>query len=684
VQVAGLEGEDHIFAMLDKNGDGLISQDELHQVSAPVPGHLPGSLPSLGSSGCAPEMQQGSERDMSGGGLTGCGGVGCVQVMLELGASGHGDAAELMTLIDCNTDGSVSLAEFTEFRRRVAVLRELPGTDRRMHQQLSQAWARDPEQAGEVAQATFRPLDEDAPEAGREREAGGHGTEDADGAGTRGLCEEWEQQRGEAARGREAASGMGGDRRVAAQQERGEEASGLRQQVGRSVSVEGGFLDLLRSPQVSRRSSSQQVGAQGPGAASSRRGAAALRGFSAGAASPSSGLERSRAVGGSGGSRGGAATAVARRGGYEELVEELRQRGGRARQAWVDEEEFVVEKGSDLDRKLSHYEASSTPTNGAAKPGARTSSPAGSTPGVAGAGGGDRVLTRQELNRRLAGIPDGGPPQRGVGPAGRGGGARGGREEDRRDALTRALQRVERQLAAGRYDEGRTLLNVLVERHAQDGRLWLHYGRLESQDPHGGGAHEVYERAHACLLREAAELEERGERAAEQDRSLDQALAEVEAALARGPAPGPPARPGAAGSARGQRRRPASQQPSTSPSSAGEGRKRAPLVGETPLQRRLLGGGRGWEAVPPSGAQLHQLVLSLVQQGNAVRARSLLLQGLQAAPRDVVLRLTLARLEADAGNETAAREHYRVAAADAPANVLCWQVRTTTRNWWCI
>jgi tetratricopeptide (TPR) repeat protein len=602
--------------------------------------------------------------------------------MLELGASGHGDAAELMTLIDCNTDGSVSLDEFTEFRRRVAVLRQLPGADRRMHQQLSQAWAHDPEQAGEVAQATFRPLDQDTSEAGREREreAGGHGTKDADSAGIRGLCEEWEQQRGEAARGREAASGVGGARRVVAQQETGVEARGLRQQVGRSVSVEGGGLDLLRSPQVS---SSQQVGAQGPGAASSRRGAAALRGFSAGAGSPSSGLERSRAVGGSGNSRGGAATAVARRGGYEELVEELRQRGGRARQAWVDEEEFVVEKGSDLDRKLSHYEASSTPTNGAAKPTARTSSPADSAAGVAGASGGDRVLTRQELNRRLAGIPDGGPPQSGVGPAGRGGGARGGREEDRRDALTRALRRVERQLAAGLYDEGRTLLNVLVERHAQDGRLWLHYGRLENQDPHGGGAHEVYERARAYLLREAAELEERREGAAEQGRSLDHALAEVEAALARGPAPGPPARQAAAGRARGQRRWPAPQQPSASPSGAGEGRKRAPIVGETPLQRRLLGGGRGWEAVPPSGAQLHQLALSLVQQGNAARARSLLLQGLQAAPRDVVLRLTLARLEADAGNETAAREHYRVAAADAPANVLCWQVRTTARNRWC-
>ncbi|GAQ91082.1 hypothetical protein KFL_007250030 [Klebsormidium nitens] len=590
--VAGAAAEDHVFAMLDKNGDGRLSVEELQAA------------------------------------------------MLELGASGAGDAAELMTLLDCNTDGSVSLAEFALFRRRIAVLRDLPDRDAAIHAQLAAAWADPP---GEVAEASYWPLLEDGNEKGATT---GQPIPGAPGEGDaqRSPCAEDADERGGAAAGAGNRAEAGPrPEEGAAGADRGVEATGGAANASwstggdtsaRRAGLEGSSRELLlRGVQSSSRPSSVAASA-------GRVGGRAL-----GAGGARSGAPRSQAVGASFGGRGGSGVAaVASRGAVaEELVEELRQRGGRAAgapPAVVDEQEFLVEKGSDLDRKLSHYTASS-----AAKPHPHpspTPSGTGRTPGGAN-GGADHVLTRQELNRRLAGIPNEGPAELGLAPAGEGGNGRAGTEGERGRGLARALQRVERQMAEGRYDAARTLLNVVAERHPDEGRLWLLFGHLESRDPLGAGASQVYARAQACLEREATAAKQRGDCAAEEWQRVEADLAEARAALRSLPAEG-----GSGGGVSAAR------------------------AGADPL-RHVLGRGGERGSMPRSGAALHQLALSFASQGNVARARTLLLTGLQAAPRDAVLRLTLARLEADAGNIAAARDHFQLAAAAAPHNVLAWQ-----------
>lgn len=620
--VAGAGAEDHVFAMLDTNGDGRLSVEELQSA------------------------------------------------MLELGASGAGDAAELMTLLDCNTDGSVSLAEFALFRRRIAVLRDLPDRDAAIHAQLAATWA-DP--LGEVAEASYRPLSEDEQGAATGQPTAGEAEE---GDAQSGCAEDAEEARG-------AAAGAGS-----------KEEAGPRPEQGTAGADRGGDAThgaAIPSWSAGGDKSIRRAGLEGssremlmPGAQSSSRlssvAASAGRGGTGGvralgAGGTRSGAPRSQAVGASFGGRGGSGgAAVASRGAIaEELVEELRQRGGRAGggpPAVVDEQEFLVEKGSDLDRKLSHYTASS-----AAKPHSHpTPAPTGTgrAPGGPNGGGGDHVLTRQELNRRLAGIPDEGPAEPGLMPAGEGGNGRAGTEGERGSGLARALQRVECQMAEGRYDAARTLLNVVAERHSDEGRLWLLFGHLENRDPLGAGASQVYARAQACLEQEAIALEHGGDGVAEQRRRVEADLAEVRAALRSLPTSATAGDPMAPTNSAAPE-----QQPRDEAARAPRRRERGP-----PSLRRVLGRGGERGGMPRSGAVLHQLALSFAAQGNVARARTLLLTGLQAAPRDAVLRLSLARLEADAGNIAAARDHFQLAAAAAPHNVLAWQVGTLgTLHW---
>ena len=69
----GSDGRDRIFRLLDKNGDGKISIEEL------------------------------------------------MEVMVELGAQGE-DAREMMQLLDANSDGSLSSDEFDMFQKQVILL----------------------------------------------------------------------------------------------------------------------------------------------------------------------------------------------------------------------------------------------------------------------------------------------------------------------------------------------------------------------------------------------------------------------------------------------------------------------------------------------------------------------------------------------------------------------------------
>nr|GFA72039.1 probable GTP diphosphokinase CRSH, chloroplastic [Tanacetum cinerariifolium] len=71
---------DRIFRLLDKNGDGKISIEEL------------------------------------------------TEVMIELGAQGD-DAREMMQLLDANSDGSLSSDEFDMFQKQVEVMRGLEDRD---------------------------------------------------------------------------------------------------------------------------------------------------------------------------------------------------------------------------------------------------------------------------------------------------------------------------------------------------------------------------------------------------------------------------------------------------------------------------------------------------------------------------------------------------------------------------
>ncbi|GJU62265.1 probable GTP diphosphokinase CRSH, chloroplastic [Tanacetum coccineum] len=73
-------GRDRIFRLLDKNGDGKISIEEL------------------------------------------------TEVMIELGAQGD-DAREMMQLLDANSDGSLSSDEFDMFQKQVEVMRDLEDRD---------------------------------------------------------------------------------------------------------------------------------------------------------------------------------------------------------------------------------------------------------------------------------------------------------------------------------------------------------------------------------------------------------------------------------------------------------------------------------------------------------------------------------------------------------------------------
>lgn len=69
----GSDSRDRIFRLLDKNGDGKISIEEL------------------------------------------------TEVMIELGAQGD-DAREMMQLLDSNNDGSLSFDEFNMFQKRVTLI----------------------------------------------------------------------------------------------------------------------------------------------------------------------------------------------------------------------------------------------------------------------------------------------------------------------------------------------------------------------------------------------------------------------------------------------------------------------------------------------------------------------------------------------------------------------------------
>ncbi|GBG83454.1 hypothetical protein CBR_g37166, partial [Chara braunii] len=81
---------DHVFALFDRNGDGVISKEEFKQV------------------------------------------------MHELGAPGtETDVNELMTIVDSNTDGTVTAEEFQEFRRQASVLRNLSGADQLYQNEIS-------------------------------------------------------------------------------------------------------------------------------------------------------------------------------------------------------------------------------------------------------------------------------------------------------------------------------------------------------------------------------------------------------------------------------------------------------------------------------------------------------------------------------------------------------------------
>eukprot|EP00898_Chlorokybus_atmophyticus_P003714 jgi/Chlat1/4343/Chrsp29S04492 len=84
---------DQMFRLFDKNGDGVISLGEFREVMAEL------------SSG-------GSSDDQSA------------------------DAAQLMQLVDANSDGTVNWEEFYNFRRQVGVLRKLPDVDRTYRQRL--------------------------------------------------------------------------------------------------------------------------------------------------------------------------------------------------------------------------------------------------------------------------------------------------------------------------------------------------------------------------------------------------------------------------------------------------------------------------------------------------------------------------------------------------------------------
>ncbi|CAI5474060.1 unnamed protein product [Closterium sp. Yama58-4] len=106
------EDHDHFFAMLDLNGDGVISVEEMSQF-----------------------MQQlGAGEDVSQltgmAGAEGGGGGG----RAEGGAGGREAAEELVALLDANMDGSICAKEFAAFRRQVRALHSLREADRQSQQ----------------------------------------------------------------------------------------------------------------------------------------------------------------------------------------------------------------------------------------------------------------------------------------------------------------------------------------------------------------------------------------------------------------------------------------------------------------------------------------------------------------------------------------------------------------------
>ncbi|CAI5959399.1 unnamed protein product [Closterium sp. NIES-65] len=107
------EDHDHFFAMLDLNGDGVISVEEMSQF-----------MQQLGA---------GDDISQLSGMASPAGGDG------EGGAGGREAAEELVALLDANMDGSICAKEFAAFRRQVRALHSLREADRQSQEQTSQA-----------------------------------------------------------------------------------------------------------------------------------------------------------------------------------------------------------------------------------------------------------------------------------------------------------------------------------------------------------------------------------------------------------------------------------------------------------------------------------------------------------------------------------------------------------------
>ena len=117
-EVEGRGEVDPIFAMLDANGDGVISVEEMREFVRELGAPLP-VTPNL--------------REASGLGLLGVGADRAAPPALgpsaSRGSSKEGEhdeeweaARQLVALMDANTDGTVCAEEFAEFRRQVSEL----------------------------------------------------------------------------------------------------------------------------------------------------------------------------------------------------------------------------------------------------------------------------------------------------------------------------------------------------------------------------------------------------------------------------------------------------------------------------------------------------------------------------------------------------------------------------------